>query len=200
MSAPDTQLGQPDYYSWATANGDLLGLSELCHRLKIRLIADMVMAFARSGPYERNSFDTFHIDVNTAPDSDHDKWNSRQGNGRAPRTSFGSALWRFARQTSTYDPMTGVNATFAPARNLHLVAQERWMRDFHIDGCRIDSVENVSNWDFLEMFTNNARALFRERWAAHGLSQNDADARFLVVGEELDLPLYILQRRRITAL
>jgi pullulanase len=200
MSAPDTQLGQPDYYSWATANGDLLGLSELCHGLKIRLIADVVMAFARSGPYERTSFDTFHIDVNTAPDSDPDKWNSRQGDGRSPRTSFGSALWRFARQTTTYDPITGVNATFAPARNLHLVAQERWMTDFHIDGYRIDSVENVSNWDFLEMFTNNARTLFRERCAAHGLSQNDADARFLVVGEELNLPFDILQQRRITAL
>ncbi len=74
------------------------------------------------------------------------------------------------------------------------------MTDFHIDGYRIDSVENVANWDFLEMFTNNARALFRQRCAAHGLLQNDADARFLVVGEELSLPLDILQQHRITAL
>jgi 1,4-alpha-glucan branching enzyme len=200
MNAPDSQLGQPDYYSWAAANGDLVQLSELCHRLKIRLIADVVMAFARSGPYERASFDTFHIDVEKAPDSDPDKWNSRQGDGRAFRANFNSALWRFAQETTTYDPITGANATFAPARNLHLVAQERWMTDFHIDGYRIDSVENVSNWEFLEMFTNNARALFRKRCAAHGLSQNDADARFLVVGEELSLPLDILQQRRITAL
>jgi pullulanase len=73
MYAPDTQLGQPDYFSWATANGDLRSLSELCHRLKIRLIVDVVMAFARSGTYERASYDTFHIDAEKAPDSDPNK-------------------------------------------------------------------------------------------------------------------------------
>jgi 1,4-alpha-glucan branching enzyme len=206
MYAPDTQLGQPDYYSWSTANGDLRALSELCHGLNIRLIADIVMGFARSDPYEWASYDPFHIYVDpsdpahTAPDSDPDKWNSRQGNARAARQSFGGSLWRYVRQTTTYDPIGGVNATFAPARNLHLVAQERWMNDFHIDGYRIDSVENVANWDFLGMFTNGARTRFRERCAAHGLSQTDADARFLVVGEELTLPLDILTQQRITAL
>ena len=200
MYAPDTQLGQPDYYSWATGNSDLRALSELCHRLNIRLIADVVMAFARSGAYERASYGPFHIDVDTAPDSDPDKWNSRQGGQRAPRDAFGSSLWRYVQQTTTYDPVSGVNATFAPARNLHLTAQERWMTDFNTDGYRIDSVENVANWDFLQMFTDGARTRFRERCAAHGLSQNDADARFLVVGEELSLPLDILAQHRITAL
>ena len=200
MFAPDTQLGQPDYYSWATANGDLQALSGLCHRLNIRLIADVVMAFARSGAYERSSYDTFHIDPDTAPDSDPDKWNSRQGDARAPRNPFGSTLWRYVRQATTYDPISGANATFAPARNLHLVAQERWMTDFHIDGYRVDSVENVANWDFLQMFTDGARTRFRARCAAQGISQNDADARFLVVGEELNLPLDILAQNRITAL
>jgi 1,4-alpha-glucan branching enzyme len=200
MYAPDTQLGQPDYYSWATANGDLRRLSELCHRLNIRLIADVVMAFARSGTYERASYDSFHIDADKAPDSDPDKWNSRQGNDRKPRMNFGSTLWRFVKQTTTYDPISGVNDTFAPARNLHLVAQERWITDFHIDGFRIDSVENVANWDFLEAFMKNARTRFRNRCAGLGLSQNNADARFLVVGEELNLPLDILRQHRITAL
>jgi len=200
MYAPDTQLGQPDYFSWSTANGDLRQLSELCHRVKIRLVADVVMAFARSGAYEHASYDTFHIDVANAPDSDPDKWNSRQGNARAARQNFGSALWRFVRQTTTYDPISGGNATFPPSRNLHFVAQERWMTDFHIDAYRIDSVENVANWDFLGTFTDNARTRFRNRCAAKGLSQNDADARFLVVGEELSLPLEILTQGRITAL
>lgn len=200
MYAPDTQLGQPDYYSWSTANGDLRSLSELCHRLKIRLIADVVMAFARSGTYERASYDTFHIDADKAPDSDPDKFNSRQGNDRKPRQNFGSALWRFAKQATTYDPINGGTATLVPARSLHLVAQERWIRDFHVDGYRIDSVENVANWDFLQEFTDNARNRLRDRCAAHGLTNSDADARFLVVGEELDLPLDILTQGRITAL
>lgn len=200
MYAPDTQLGQPDYFSWATANGDLRRLSELCHRLKIRLMADVVMAFARSGAYERASYDTFHIDADKAPDSDPDKWNSRQGDERKARQRFGSALWRFVQQTETYDPIHGGIAMSVPARRLHLVAQERWIRDFHIDGYRIDSVENVANWDFLQEFTDSARSRFRDRCLKHGLSNDEADARFLVVGEELNLPLDILTQGRITAL
>ena len=154
------------------------------------------MAFARSGAYQYASFDTFHIDADQAPDSDQDKWSSRN----EKRNSFGSALWRFVREATTYDPITGTVSTFAPARNLHLVAQERWMNDFHIDGYRIDSVENVANWDFLRQFTDAARTRFRARCATHGLSANDADARFLVVGEELSLPFDILSQSRITAL
>src|SRR5581483_1540749 len=45
-----------------------------------------------------------------------------------------------------------------------------------------------------------ARDAFRARCAAHGVTQNAADARFLVVGEELNLPLDILAQQRITAL
>ena len=203
ICAPDSQLGQPDFNSWSTANADLCRLAETCHRLGIRLIDDVVMAFARSGSYERIAFDNFHIDINYKnPDpNDPDVWNSRSTpSNPQPRQNFGSTLWRFVRQTTTYDPVSGQNSTFVPARNLHLVAQERWMTDFNIDGYRIDSVENVANWDFLGAFTDNARNRFRARCAAHGLSQNDADARFLVVGEELSLPRDILTQGRLTAL
>src|SRR5438045_7899324 len=87
-----------------------------------------------------------------------------------------------------------------PARHLHFLAQKRWMRDFHIDGYRIDSVETVANWDFLGDFTSFAREHFRSRFQAQGLSAQDADARFLVVGEELQLPIDIIRQNRITAL
>ncbi len=203
MYAPDAELGQPEYNSFSTANADLRRLSETCHGLGIRLIDDVVMAFARSGSYERIAFDDFHIAIDGQhPDlSDPDALNSRSTPGNPQtRNGFGSALWRFVRQTTTYDPVSGQNATFVPARNLHFVAQERWMTDFHIDGYRIDSVENVANWDFLGTFTGNARDRFRARCAAAGLSQTDADARFLVVGEELNLPLDIIRQGRITAL
>ncbi len=198
MFAPDYELGHPDFNSWSTANADLRRLAETCHALGIKLIADIVMGFARSGPYERIAFDAFHIAFNhDHPPADPDAWTSRPGEARS---NYGSTLWRYVRQSTTYDPITGAAATFAPARNLHYLAQARWMRDFHIDGYRIDSVETVANWDFLGDFTANARAHFRERCAAQGVSAPEADARLLVIGEELQEPLDIIRQGRITSL
>jgi pullulanase len=64
----------------------------------------------------------------------------------------------------------------------------RWMRDFRVDGLRLDSIENVGNWDFVSGFRQLARQLFEERWPA-GSPAAAMLARFLVVGEELQLPL-----------
>ena len=198
MFAPDYELGHPDFNSWSTANADLKRLVETCHALGIRLIDDVVMGFARSGSYERIDFDDFHITFDPKnPPPDPDAWTSRPGEARQ---DFGSKLWRYVKKTTTYDPMTGHDATFRPARHLHFLAQERWMRDFHIDGYRIDSVETVANWDFLGDFTNYAREHFRARCTAQGMSQSNADARFLVVGEELQEPISIITQGRVTAL
>ena len=65
----------------------------------------------------------------------------------------------------------------------------RWMQDFQSDGIRMDSVENVANWDFIQKFKDEARAQFRNRYSAAG---DGADAKFLVVGEELTMPLDLL--------
>jgi glycosidase len=198
MFAPDDELGQPETHSWSTANSDLRRIAEFCHRLHIRLIDDIVMGFARSGPYERIAFDDFHIVVDRSnPPDDPDAWTSRPGE---PRQEFGGRLWRYVRQITTYDPMTGVDREFRPARHLHFLKQQRWMRDFHIDGYRIDSVETVANWDFIGDFTRFAREHFRARCAAQGMSEREADARFLVVGEELQQPLALIRQGRVTAL
>lgn len=63
----------------------------------------------------------------------------------------------------------------------------------------MDSVENVSNWDFIGEFTRHGRELLRERWNNAGLTGN-ADARFLVIGEELSLPFDLFRQRRLDAL
>jgi pullulanase len=64
----------------------------------------------------------------------------------------------------------------------------------------MDSVENVSNWDFVGGFKDRARQLFQERCAAQGVSAAQADERFLVVGEELSLPLALLTQGRLDGL
>jgi pullulanase len=63
------------------------------------------------------------------------------------------------------------------------------MRDFRLDGVRMDSVENVANWHLVQSFKDLGRALNKQRWTDVELDQSaGANARFLVVGEELTLP------------
>jgi 1,4-alpha-glucan branching enzyme len=196
--APDQDLGQPEFNSWPTANADMCRLAETCHALNIRLIDDIVLGFARSGPYERIAFDDFHIafDPAHAP-PDPDAWTSRPGE---PRNSWGSTLWRYVKTITTYDPMTGSNQTFAPARHFHYLALKRWLRDFHVDGWRIDSVETVANWDFIGKVTDYGREDFRELCTAQGMSQDEADARFLSIGEELNQPMDLIKQGRVTSM
>jgi pullulanase len=191
MVAPDYELGYPETHSWPTATADLRHLVETCHAKNIRIIVDIVMGFARSGPYQHIDFDDFHIVFDHAhPPADPDAWTSRFGEARQ---DFGGRLFRYVKTITTYDPITGQDAHFAPARHLHFTALARWMRDFHVDGYRIDSVETVANWDFIGDFTKNGRDDFRALCATQGLSQNEADARYIVIGEELREPLEIIR-------
>jgi hypothetical protein len=74
------------------------------------------------------------------------------------------------------------------------------MRDFRIDGIRLDSIENIANWDFIQEFKDHARHLWRVRWQEQHLPAVGADERFLVVGEELAVPLGLLTQNRLDGL
>ena len=197
--APDFELGLPDYYSWATANVDLRKLIEAFHANGIRFIDDVVLGFAREGSYQHISFDEFHIqfDPQNPPKDDPDAWSSRSNEAR---NDWGSKLFRYVRQVNTYDPTDGTVHDHPPARAFMYTYLTRWMRDFILDGLRLDSVETVANWDFVGTFTANARAQFRNLAIAQGLTAAEADARFLAVGEELNLPLDLIWQRRVDAL
>jgi pullulanase len=196
--APDFELGFPDGYSWPTANADLRRLVEAFHRHGVRFLDDVVLGFAREGPYQHISFDEFHIqfDPNKPPD-DADAWSSRPNEARK---DWGSKLFRYVRQSHTYDPTDGTVHDHPPARAFMYTYLTRWLRDFNVDGLRLDSVETVANWDFVGAFTGLARQRFRERAQAQGVPANDADARFLAVGEELNLPLDLIRQGRVDAL
>ena len=43
------------------------------------------------------------------------------------------------------------------------------MRDFRVDGIRMDSVENVANWDFIQTYKDRAHQLFEERCKVAGM-------------------------------
>ena len=198
--APDAELGFPEGFSSSTANQDLGALVRTGHQKGIRFFLDVVMAFARHEAYQTLNLDDFYITDPGADLSDPDSHTSRGTGPNNLRDGFGSVLFRYAKFVNAYDPISGTQMALSPARQLMFSFITRWMRDFRIDGIRMDSVENVSNWDFVGGFKDRARALFRERCAANGVSAKDADARFLVVGEELNLPMALLTQGRLDGL
>lgn len=201
--APDWELGFPDGQAASTSNFDLANLIQACHIHGIRFFIDVVMAFARNEPYQWIDFDDFYIADPSRHPTDPDALTSHRGDGsQSLRDGFGSTLFRYTRPMpqAAYDPITGGTSSEAPARALMYTSITRWMHDFRIDGIRMDSVENVANWDFVGGYKDLARNLWKERWQRIGLNLAGADERFLVVGEELSLPLGLLTQRRLDGL
>ncbi len=201
--APDWELGFPGGQEASTSNADLAALVQSCHRHGIRFFVDVVMAFGRNEAYQWIDFDDFYIADPSQSPTDPDALTSRRGDGsQTLRDGFGSTVFRYTRPTSQsfYDPISGNTTSDAPARALMYTYVTRWMRDFRVDGIRMDSVENVANWDFVGGYKDRARSLWNERWQAAGLGTAGADERFLVVGEELSRPLALLTQGRLDAL
>jgi pullulanase len=199
--APDHELGFPEGNVSPTANLDLIALVRACHEHGIRIFVDMVMAFGREEAYEHIDFPNFFIAHPDEDLNDPDALTSIRGDGtRAVRNGFGSALFRYAKFVPAYDPISGQVKPIAPARQLMFTYLARWARDFHIDGLRMDSVENVANWDFVGDFKDLGHRLFQQSWNEQQLDPAKAAEHFLVVGEELSLPFDLLKQRRLDAL
>src|SRR5262249_31164689 len=99
-----------------------------------------------------------------------------------------------------FDPISGQRRSIVAARELMKAQIARWIIDFHIDGIRMDSVNNIMNYDFVQQFKDYARELWRQRWSQANSSTKGAEERFLVVGEELCEPLALLQQNRLDGL
>jgi 1,4-alpha-glucan branching enzyme len=150
----------------------------------IRFFYDAVMAFSDNDSYRTADFLDFHV-----------HWNSGDPE-QADRDGFGGDLWKYANITETYDPVSGDTGRFYPARQHLLAHMQWWMTFYHLDGYRLDSVNNVHSYDFIDTFRTKARKAFQERWQAEGHPANDpaADEHFLTIGEELSVPSAILSR------
>jgi len=186
--APDHDLGFPEGHSSPTSNTDLVNLVNLCHERGIRFIIDVVMAFGTRAAMENVNFPDFHLDADAHP-NDPD---ANQSGGQGRRTDFGGKLWRYGHVIESFDPVGGTTGLFCPARQFMKAYLLRWMTDFAVDGIRMDSVNNVANWDFVQEF----KELARQIWSA----ANGAADRFIVVGEELSVPLELLTQKRLDGL
>ena len=188
--APDTQLGQPVIYNWSAANRDLQTLTAACHQYGIRFFIDSVLAFAKQHAYQAAATNDFFIlDPNGNP-TDPD---AQQSSGEGIRNGFGNDLFRYSTAVQSYDPVGGGSSSLYPARQLMKTALIRWMDDFGVDGIRMDSINNVANWDFVEEYKQLGWQKFNERYPGD-------TSHFLVVGEELSEPLALLTQGRLNAL
>lgn len=69
------------------------------------------------------------------------------------------------------------------------------MTDFGVGGLRLDSLNNVGNWDFVRSYHEKAWELFNDRYQGKG-----DPAKFLVIGEELSMPVDMISRGCVNAL
>lgn len=187
--AADFDLGRPGGEGAPRASADLAALVALCHRSGLRFFYDAVMAFSRNDPYQNAAFPDFHVQFGVG--------DPEQGQ----RDGFGADLFKYGLfKNGWYDPLSGATRARAPARAwmcLHLV---HWLLHYRIDGIRMDSVENVSNYDFVQEARDTARATWAARWSDEQGAAPGADERFLVAGEELSVPLALVEQGRLDAL
>lgn len=186
--APDYDLGFPIGNSSPTSNTDLVALVNACHALGIRFFIDVVMAFGTRAAMENINFAEFHIDPDRSPNDPERFQSSNQG----VRDAFGGKLWRYGRAVTAYDPISGNTASIYPARQLMKAYLLHSLANYGVDGVRMDSVNNVANWDFVQEFKD----LARQTWVASG----GAEENFIVVGEELSVPLELLRQHRLDGL
>ncbi len=182
--APDFDLGRPVGQDAPTACADLLALVRACHRSGIRFFVDMVMAFATRQPYGHADYLDYFVQFDASPPDPE----------QAGRNGFGGDLWKFDWMRKTWDPVSGETRDLSPGRQFHKLHLRHWMELFHVDGLRLDSLDNVKSYDFIGEFRDEARRVWRERWGAERGSLDGADPRFLVVGEQLSVPQNLLSR------
>ena len=178
--AADFHLGRPDAQIAPTASVDLVNLVQTCHQRGLRFFTDVVMAFARGNSYHNINFGDFYI---------------KSGSGdpeQVSRDGFGGDLFKYNFWVEGYHPLTGETAKLVPAREYMKVFLTHWMEYYRIDGMRIDSVNNIANYDFLKEFKDLGRSLWLQR--------GGTGDRFLVVGEELSMPFALLEQNCLDGL
>lgn len=131
---------------------DLKLFIKKCHQNGIRVILDVVMNHARECPLKDLSPILYFIErqkMSTGED----------------RNGWGGDLFQYN------DPRNG----YYPAREWHCAMAEFWVKEYHIDGFRIDEFRGIDNWDFIWQFRDRA-------WQAYHSRMNDN--RFIVIAED----------------
>jgi 1,4-alpha-glucan branching enzyme len=122
-----------------------------CHQRSIRVILDVVMNHARNCPLEALADDWYFL---------------RSGAEEGGRPDWGGRIFRFRRPAPDGSH---------PAREFHYLVAEFWVREYHIDGFRIDEFKGIDHWEFVQTFRDRACVAHRTLFPARP---------FLVVAED----------------
>lgn len=175
-------LGFPAGSPNPTASYDLTHLIKTCHQHGIRFFKDAVMAFCTDMPYRNINYLDFLIKYTNPSDPNHDPEQSG-------RDGFGGDLFKYRYRVSGYSPIDGKKADIYPSREFLKAYIYHWLDYYRIDGLRLDSVNNIDNYDFLQELKDFSRSYWRQN--------GGRDDNFLVVGEELSVPLALVQQNRL---
>lgn len=108
-----------------------------CHQKGIRVFLDLVMNHARECPLHSLASTMFFLN----------KSNDEPGRGQ----DWGGKMFRFVKP----EP----DGSF-PAREFLIAAAEHWIREYHVDGFRIDEFAGINHWEFVQAFRDRT-------WATH---------------------------------
>ena len=180
--AANYYLGKPSGKSEPTASFDLTNLIKTCHQNGIRFFKDAVMAFCSDMPYRHINYLDFLIKYAHPGDPNRDP---EQGG----RDGFGGDLIKYRYHVEGYSPISGEKSGIFPSWEFLKAYIFHWMDYFHIDGLRLDSVNNIDNYDFLQELKDFARSVWQQR--------GGREDNFLVVGEELSVPLALIEQNRL---
>ena len=123
-----------------------------------------------------------------------------RGQCSVDRVDFGGKLMKYNFRVNGYDPLSGNSIEIVPSRQWMKTFLWHWMMFYRIDGVRMDSVVNFNNWDFMQEFKDLGRELWRQRWRTQNSDLTGAEERYLVVGEELAVPLELIYQNRVDGL
>jgi pullulanase len=160
-----------------TASVDLVKLIKQCHQSNLRFFLDVVMAFASGTSLRNLNFLDFFIKFGSG--------DPEQGS----RNGFGGDLFKYSFLANGYDPISGNSTSLFPTRAFLKVYLFHWMTYYRVDGLRLDSVNNIANYDFLQEFKEFSRSIWQDRG---GNNEN-----FLVIGESIGFQRAMLDQKRL---
>ncbi len=180
--AADYELGFPAATAGMNpqpaASTTLVKLIKTCHERGIRFFKDTVMAFSTGTSTHNINYLDFLVQSGSGdPEQDG-------------RDGFGGDLIKYGFMVSGYDPIKGnrTNELF-PSRAFLKAYLFHWMSFYRIDGLRLDSVNNIKNYDFLGEVKNFARDLWKQR--------GGKDDNFLTIGESIGFQRAMLDQKRL---